>query len=53
MHPWVDDVQKEMDRLEEQKQKEKEEAEANAYNPFAPNQQQGASQQKGGEVDEE
>ena len=54
MHPWVDDVQKEMDRLEEQKQKEKEEAESNAYNPFAPNpQQQGASQQKGGEVDEE
>ena len=40
MHPWVDDVQKEMERLEEQKQKEEMEAEANAYNPFA--------QQKGG-----
>ena len=35
-------------------EKEKEEMEADAYNPFAPNpQQQGASQQKGGEVDEE
>lgn len=54
MHPWVDDVQQELERLEKQREKEKEEMEADAYNPFAPNlQQQGASQQKGGEVDEE
>lgn len=33
MHPWVDDVQKELDRLEEQKQKEQEELEKQ-YNPF-------------------
>ena len=47
MHPWVDDVQKELERLEKQKQKEKEEmeAEANSYNPFA--------QQKGGGTDGE
>ena len=33
MHPWVDDVQEELDRLEEQKQKEQEELEKQ-YNPF-------------------
>lgn len=33
MHPWVDDVQEELDRLEEQKQKEQEEIEKQ-YNPF-------------------
>lgn len=32
-HPWVDDVQLEMERLEEQKQKEREEMESQ-YNPF-------------------
>ena len=37
MHPWVDDVQEELDRLEEQKQKEQEELEKQ-YNPFMPGQ---------------
>lgn len=32
-HPWVDDVQQELDRLEEQKKKEQEELEKQ-YNPF-------------------
>lgn len=33
MHPWVDDPQKEMERLEKQKQKEQEEVEKQ-YDPF-------------------
>lgn len=33
MHPWVDDPQKEMERLEKQKQKEQEEL-AKQYDPF-------------------
>lgn len=32
-HPWVDDPQKEMERLEKQREKEREEAESQ-YNPF-------------------
>lgn len=40
MHPWVDDVQKEMERLEQQKEKEKEEMETQSYNPFSQNPQQ-------------
>ena len=40
MHPWVDDVQQELERLEKQREKEKEEMETNAYNPFATNPQQ-------------
>lgn len=36
MHPWVDDPQKEMERLEKQKQKEQEESEKQ-YDPFGLN----------------
>lgn len=38
MHPWVDDVQAELDRLEKQKKKEQEEA-ASQYDPFGQMQQ--------------
>jgi SPP1 family phage portal protein len=33
-HPWVDDAQAELERLEKQKQKEQEEFENGAYSPF-------------------
>ena len=33
-HPWVDDAQAELERLEKQKQKEQEEFENGAYPPF-------------------
>lgn len=33
-HPWVDDVEKEMDRLREQKEKEQSELEKQSYDPF-------------------
>lgn len=48
MHPWVDNVQKELDRLEEQKRKEQKEM--LAYNPFMqPGQDDpGADDDKGG-----
>ena len=36
MHPWIDDPQKELERLEKQRQKEQEEMQQQAYNPFAP-----------------
>ena len=53
MHPWIDDPQQELERLEKQKEKEKQEMEEQAYNPFG-NPQQGTSpQKKGGEVNEE
>lgn len=48
MHPWVDDVQKELDRLKEQKQKEQEELERQ-YNPFMqPGQDDPLNDDKGG-----
>lgn len=47
-HPWVDDPQLEMERLEKQRQKEQEEMQAQ-YDPFNPQ----ANQQKGGGVNEE
>lgn len=54
MHPWIDDPQAELERLEKQREKEKQEMEAQGYNPFKNPQQQGTSpQKKGGEVDEE
>lgn len=48
-HPWVDDPQQEMQRLEKQKQKEQEELERQ-YNPFM---QQNQNPAGGGDVDEE
>ena len=36
-HPWVDDPQAELDRLEQQRQKEQERVEAQGYNPFGGN----------------
>ena len=33
MHPWVDDPQKEMERIRQQKEKEQQELESQ-YNPF-------------------
>ena len=52
-HPWVDDPQQEMERLEKQKQKEQEELEKQ-YNPFQ-NQRTDPNQgnQGGGDVDDE
>lgn len=52
MHPWVDDPQAELERLEKQRQKEQEELEAQAYDPFGEPQNK-TSQQKGGGVNEE
>lgn len=48
-HPWVDDVEKELAKLEEEKQKEQEELEQQAYDPFG---QQGKQKEAGG-ADEE
>lgn len=45
-HPWVDDPQKELERLQEQRKKEQEEIQTQGYNPFN---QQGDNQQKGGD----
>ena len=36
MHPWIDDPQQELERLEKQRQKEQEEMQQQGYNPFAP-----------------
>jgi len=57
MHPWVDDVQAELDRLEKQKKKEQEEA-ALQYDPFGQMQQKQNPADpnqgnQGGGVDEE
>jgi len=49
MHPWVEDVQKELDRIAEQKQKEQEEMEKQ-YDPFG---KQNNPDDKGGELDGE
>lgn len=53
-HPWVDDPQAEMERLEKQKQKEQEELEKQ-YNPFRQQQNTDDPNQgnQGGDVDEE
>lgn len=40
-HPWIDDPQKEMERLEKQKEKEQEEFEQQAYNPWAQQREEG------------
>lgn len=45
MHPWIDDPQQELERLQKQREKEQEEMQAQGYNPF--NQQ--GNQQKGGD----
>ena len=51
-HPWVDDSQAELERLEQQREKEKEEMRQQGYNPFG--QQQGnPPQSKEGEKDGE
>ncbi len=34
MHPWIDDPQKELERLKKQKEEEQAELEKQAYNPF-------------------
>lgn len=34
MHPWIDDPQQELERLEKQREKEKEEMLEQQYNPF-------------------
>ncbi len=34
MHPWTDDPQQELERLEKQQQKEQEEMQSQGYNPF-------------------
>lgn len=54
MHPWIDDPQKELERLEKQREKEKQEMEAQSYNPFG-NPQQGNQppNKEGGGVNEE
>ena len=44
-HPWIDDPQDEMEKLEKQKEKEQEEMLANQYDPFAPG---GGGQKKEG-----
>ena len=52
-HPWVDDPQKELERLEKQKQKEQEEFEKQ-YNPFGQRNPADPNQgNQGGGVDEE
>lgn len=43
-HPWVDDPQKELERIEDQKQKEQEEIEKQ-YNPFQQQKADGADEQ--------
>ena len=48
-HPWVDDVENELAKLEEEKQKEQKELEQQAYDPFG---QQG-KQKEAGVADEE
>jgi SPP1 family phage portal protein len=48
-HPWIDDVETELKKIEEEKQKEQEELEQQAYNPFG---QQG-KQKEAGVADEE
>lgn len=54
MHPWIDDPQAELERLEKQREKEKKEMEAQSYNPFG-NPQQGNQppNKEGGGVNEE
>ncbi len=50
-HPWIDDPQDEMEKLEKQKEKEQEEMLANQYDPFAPG--GGGQKKEGGAGDED